>query len=76
MPEQWTINYPIGSQELTLRLGLTSFKHVGVFPEQACNWDVIYNYLKGLEKPKFLNLFAYTGGATIAARAAGADVHT
>ncbi|MES2565932.1 MAG: class I SAM-dependent methyltransferase [Bacteroidota bacterium] len=80
MPEQWTIEY--GLQEegkglkdtLTFRLGLTSFKHVGIFPEQACNWDVIYNYLKPLEKPRFLNLFAYTGGASIAARAAGADV--
>lgn len=80
MPEQWTIDYPLyedgGSKKdtLTFRLGLTSFKHVGIFPEQACNWDVIYNYLKPLEKPKFLNLFAYTGGASISARAAGADV--
>ncbi|MES2512497.1 MAG: class I SAM-dependent methyltransferase [Bacteroidota bacterium] len=74
MPEQWTINYPLGKKEITLRLGLTSFKHVGVFPEQACNWDVIFDYLSSLEKPKFLNLFAYTGGASIAARAAGADV--
>ncbi len=77
MPEQWTIDYPIDSSEnasLTFRLGLTSFKHVGIFPEQACNWDVIYNHMKGLDKPKFLNLFAYTGGASIAAKAAGADV--
>jgi len=80
MPEQWTIDYPLleeGTKEkdtLTFRLGLTSFKHVGIFPEQACNWDVIYNYLKPLNKPKFLNLFAYTGGASIAARASGADV--
>jgi 23S rRNA (cytosine1962-C5)-methyltransferase len=80
MPEQWTIDYALqengksGKDTLTFRLGLTSFKHVGIFPEQACNWDVIYNYLKSLEKPKFLNLFAYTGGASIAARAAGADV--
>lgn len=74
MPDQWTINYPLGNTQITLRLGLTSFKHVGVFPEQACNWDVIYNFLIDLEKPKFLNLFAYTGGASIAARAAGADV--
>jgi 23S rRNA (cytosine1962-C5)-methyltransferase len=80
MPEQWKISYPLKSlssndeAQLTFRLGLTSFKHVGIFPEQACNWDVIYNYLKDLEKPKFLNLFAYTGGASIAARAAGADV--
>ncbi len=80
MPEQWTIDYPLyykenaTTEKLIFRLGLTSFKHVGVFPEQACNWDVIYNYLKPLEKPKFLNLFAYTGGASIAARSAGADV--
>jgi len=77
MPEQWTIEYPIGGStdnNLVFRLGLTSFKHVGIFPEQACNWDVIFNYLHDLEKPKFLNLFAYTGGASIAARAAGADV--
>ena len=74
MPDQWTISYPLGNTEITLRLGLTSFKHVGVFPEQACNWDVIFDYLSALEKPKFLNLFAYTGGASVAARAAGADV--
>ena len=74
MPDQWTITYPLGNKEITLRLGLTSFKHVGVFPEQACNWDIIFDYLSPLEKPKFLNLFAYTGGASIAARAAGADV--
>ena len=78
MPEQWTINYTLGdkknAKEITFRLGLTGFKHVGVFPEQACNWDVIFDCLKVLEKPKFLNLFAYTGGASLAARAAGADV--
>jgi len=74
MPDQWTINYPLGNKEITLRLGLTSFKHVGVFPEQACNWDAIFAFLKPLEKPKFLNLFAYTGGASLAARIAGADV--
>jgi 23S rRNA (cytosine1962-C5)-methyltransferase len=80
MPEQWVINYRLKDQlgnkdaDLVFRLGLTSFKHVGIFPEQACNWDVIYNYLLPLQKPKFLNLFAYTGGASIAANAAGADV--
>ena len=79
MPEQWRIEYPLNSvqhrtQTLDFRLGLTSFKHVGIFPEQACNWDAIHQFLVGLEKPKFLNLFAYTGGASIAARAAGADV--
>ncbi len=74
MPEQWTINYPLGDTQITFRLGLTSFKHVGIFPEQACNWDVLYDYLSKLQKPKFLNLFAYTGGASLAARAAGAEV--
>ena len=57
-----------------LRLGLTSFKHVGVFPEQAPNWDFIYRKCLSMEKPKVLNLFAYTGAASLAARAAGADV--
>lgn len=75
MPDQWEIQYPLkGAQPLVFRLGLTSFKHVGVFPEQACNWDVIASYLSKQDKPKFLNLFAYTGGASIAAKAAGADV--
>ena len=79
MPDQWKINYGIKNTKVTtdnlqFRLGLTSFKHVGVFPEQAVNWDAIVSFLSEIEKPKFLNLFAYTGGATLAARAAGADV--
>ena len=74
MPEQWTINYPFKNNSITFRLGLTAFKHVGVFPEQAVNWDTIYDHCSSLEKPKFLNLFAYTGGASLAAKAAGADV--
>jgi 23S rRNA (cytosine1962-C5)-methyltransferase len=86
MPDQWEVKYEVRgasfgkaqdegrAPELVFRLGLTSFKHVGIFPEQAVNWDVIYNYLSKLNKPKFLNLFAYTGGASIAAKAAGADV--
>lgn len=61
-------------KELVFRLGLTSFKHVGIFPEQAVNWNKIYSFLHNKPKAKFLNLFAYTGGASIAARAAGADV--
>ncbi|MBQ9451636.1 MAG: class I SAM-dependent methyltransferase [Bacteroidales bacterium] len=64
---------------LDLRLGLTSFKHVGVFPEQAPNWDYIYRQTRMLGQklgraPRVLNLFAYTGAASLAARAAGADV--
>lgn len=78
MPDQWTINYQLNGNksegELTFRLGLTSFKHVGVFPEQAVNWDSIATFLTKLNKPRFLNLFAYTGGASLAARAAGAEV--
>jgi 23S rRNA (cytosine1962-C5)-methyltransferase len=78
MPDQWKIGYELKTKvelkKIQFRLGLTSFKHVGVFPEQAVNWDAIVSFLSGIEKPKFLNLFAYTGGASIAARAAGADV--
>src|SRR5690606_567873 len=61
--------------DLRFRLGLTSFKHVGIFPEQAVNWDFIAASVKKLRTPapKFLNLFAYTGGASLAARQAGAD---
>ncbi len=77
-PDQWNISYQIGdspTSKITLRLGLTSFKHVGVFPEQAVNWSYIYNSIKAIKtpQPKFLNLFAYTGGASLAAKAAGAD---
>lgn len=79
MPEQWKIKYELKGtkaekKEIQFRLGLTSFKHVGVFPEQAVNWDAITAFMSKIEKPKFLNLFAYTGGASLAARAAGADV--
>ncbi|HRY32868.1 MAG TPA: class I SAM-dependent methyltransferase [Bacteroidales bacterium] len=79
MPEQWHINYPLGNRQLTFRLGLTAFKHVGIFPEQSVNWDYIYftvNRLKEEQaiRPRVLNLFAYTGGASLAACAAGADV--
>lgn len=85
MDDQWYIRYACGdlTPEFTLRLGLTSFKHVGVFPEQAPNWDYIYSNTRalaakaaqqGLPAPRVLNLFAYTGAASLAAKAAGADV--
>lgn len=77
MPEQWQIKFSFNDEkEIKFRLGLTSFKHVGIFPEQSINWEKIYSFLKlhKENKPKFLNLFAYTGGASLAARAAGADV--
>ena len=103
MEQQWPVSYqPLG---LTLRLGMTSFKHVGVFPEQASNWDFIFSNTRRLVEisplrsapvemthstgvissegrkaeverspVKVLNLFAYTGAASLAARKAGADV--
>lgn len=76
MPDQWFITYKYKDMNLKFRLGLTSFKHVGIFPEQAENWNFIYDAISNLEvsEPKILNLFAYTGGASIAARSAGADV--
>ena len=76
MDDRWWIRYALPAPEasISLRLGLTSFKHVGVFPEQAPNWDFIYNKCRSMESPKVLNLFAYTGAASLAARAAGAEV--
>lgn len=103
MPDRWSVEYCSGAMKLSMRLGLTAFKHVGLFPEQAENWDFIYNEVrkiaratdgsndrkkddgqatgaesKGAGGPdngvRVLNLFAYTGGASLAARSAGADV--
>ncbi len=75
-PDAWDISYKNKDIEITLHLKLTAFKHVGVFPEQAVNWDYISSALKSFKtkKPKVLNLFAYTGGASLVAKAAGADV--
>ena len=80
-PEQWRISQKIGDKRVTFRLGLTSFKHVGVFPEQAENWNFIFESVQTIAKkrsqeakPKVLNMFAYTGGASLAAAAAGAEV--
>jgi 23S rRNA (cytosine1962-C5)-methyltransferase len=84
MPDSWEISYPIAKgPTLKFKLALASFKHVGIFPEQAPHWDYIYQKVKSFPAaksetntpaPKFLNLFAYTGGASLAAKAAGADV--
>ena len=89
MPEQWWMEYrlpePNGAPgpPLRFRLGLSSFKHVGLFPEQEVNWRWLYARCRALaqpaghskpESPKVLNLFAYTGAASLAMRAAGADV--
>ena len=71
LPQQWQIHY--GS--LTFNLKPFSFKHTGLFPEQATNWDWFSEKIRNAGRPvKVLNLFAYTGGATLAAAAAGAHV--
>ena len=77
LPQEWTINYSLPiNKELTFHLKPFSFKHTGLFPEQAANWDwfskKIYDAKKSGRDVKVLNLFAYTGGATLAAAAAGA----
>jgi 23S rRNA (cytosine1962-C5)-methyltransferase len=75
MPDRWNISYKYDQMHLRFRLALTAFKHVGIFPEQAENWKFIYEQLKAKTPgSKVLNLFAYTGGASLAAKAAGADV--
>jgi len=79
MPEQWRIDYRYRGMSLRMRLGLTSFKHVGVFPEQGENWNFIYDSVAELKarlgrEPRVLILFAYAGGASLAARSAGAEV--
>lgn len=71
LPEQWQIHY----KSLTFNLKPFSFKHTGLFPEQAANWDWFSEKIKKANRPiKVLNLFAYTGGATLAAATAGASV--
>lgn len=98
MPDQWFVNYEYKQLKLRFRLGMTAFKHVGLFPEQASNWNFIYDSLllhqhydnhqqqepqahlkqniqQGQQQQaSVLNLFAYTGGASLAAKACGADV--
>lgn len=76
MPDRWKVAYPLGDRNLEMRLALTGFKHVGLFPEQAANWDWIFRKCNAFKKkrPRVLNLFAYTGGASLAARAGGAEV--
>ena len=71
LPQEWSIGY----RKLTFRLKPFSFKHTGLFPEQAVNWDWFSAIIQGADRPvKVLNLFAYTGGATLAAAKAGAHV--
>ena len=71
MPEKWTVNY----RDLKFYVRPTGFKHTGLFPEQAVNWDWMAGLIKNAGRPvKVLNLFGYTGGATIACARAGAHV--
>ncbi|RYU94843.1 class I SAM-dependent methyltransferase [Emticicia agri] len=76
MPEKWYMNYEQVGRKYKFKLSLSSFKHVGIFPEQAENWQYIEAKLQkiGVPAPKVLNLFAYTGGASIVAKGNGADV--
>lgn len=71
LPDSWEIGY----RELRFRVHPTGFKHTGLFPEQAVNWDYLAEQIRGAGRPiRALNLFAYTGGATLACAAAGASV--
>ena len=75
VPDKWRLDYrskDLDHLKLTFQLEMTRFKHVGVFPEQAANWEYIAGKIN--EGEKLLNLFAYTGGASLAAKSAGADV--
>ena len=71
LPDSWTIKY----KNLKFKVSPTNFKHTGIFPEQATNWDFVANQIKNSGRKDFrvLNLFAYTGCATISASAAGAS---
>ncbi len=71
LPDSWQVHY----KELTFKVTPTNFKHTGLFPEQAINWDFMMNKIKKADREiKVLNLFAYTGGATMACAKAGASV--
>ena len=71
LPESWTVSY----RELSFNIRPTGFKHTGLFPEQAVNWDLMDGLIKNAGRPiNVLNMFAYTGGATLACAAAGASV--
>jgi 23S rRNA (cytosine1962-C5)-methyltransferase len=71
LPESWQVHY----KDLTFNLKLMGFKHTGLFPEQAYNWNLIREKIKEANRPvKVLNLFAYTGAASVAALSAGAEV--
>ncbi len=71
IPDEWTVGY----KDLAFKVKPMGFKHTGLFPEQAVNWDRMASLIRGAGRPvKVLNLFAYTGGATVACAKAGAEV--
>ncbi|NMB71350.1 MAG: class I tRNA ligase family protein, partial [Bacteroidales bacterium] len=76
MPDQWNVQYTYAGYSFRMRLGLTAFGHVGIFPEQSFNWNFLMDFIPKYSHGTFrlLNLFAYTGASSLAARAAGADV--
>jgi 23S rRNA (cytosine1962-C5)-methyltransferase len=76
IPAQWNLNYKYKDLNLKFRLKFNTFKHIGIFPEQADNWNFIYDNISKSTSEDYsvLNLFAYTGGASLAAKAAGAKV--
>lgn len=74
MKENFFIGYEFQKRSLKMKIALTAFGHVGIFPEQAPNWNFIFDSAQKIASPKILNLFAYTGLASLAARAAGAEV--
>lgn len=78
MRDPWYVSFRQSGLNLKFKLALTTFKHVGLFPEQADNWTYIYDKIQAMKphvaRPNVLNLFAYTGGASLAARQAGANV--
>ncbi|MFT5723649.1 MAG: 23S rRNA (cytosine1962-C5)-methyltransferase [Bacteroidia bacterium] len=75
MTPNWTVQYGLPGKGLKFNLQLTRFKHVGLFPEHFVNWNLIHDSVRKIgPDAKVLNLFAYTGGGSLAAKAAGADV--
>ncbi|TBH70168.1 oxidoreductase [Aquirufa antheringensis] len=76
VPDKWFMPYQSETLDLNFKISLSSFKHVGIFPEQASNWEFLAKNIPLLKtpKPKILNLFAYTGGASLACKQVGAEV--
>lgn len=76
VPDKWFMPYQSNRLQLSFKISLSSFKHVGLFPEQASNWEFLAEKIPLFQRPnpKFLNLFAYTGGASLVCRQMGAEV--